>query len=68
MGKKLQHDRTFDKGGRVEDIAMGKKKHSFLGVNGLAISRAPQLDKTEKPFCGNMGRLQCLGLVLANQG
>jgi hypothetical protein len=67
VAEKLQHEQTLDKGGRVKIIALIKKK-GLLWVNGLTISRAPQLDKTEKPFCGNMGRLQCLGLVLANQG
>ena len=66
MAEKLQHEQTLDKGGRVKIIALIKKK-GFLWVNGLTISRAPQLGKSGKPFCAKHGKIPCLGLGLTNQ-
>ena len=60
MAEKFQHDQTLDKGGRVETIAL-IKKIGFLWVNRLTISRAPQLDETEKPFCAIMARFSVFG-------
>ena len=60
MAEKLQHEQTLDKGGRVKIIALIKKK-GFLWVNGLTISRAPQLGKSGKPFCATAWQISVFG-------
>jgi len=60
VAEKLQHEQTLDKGRRVKIIALIKKK-GFLWVNGLTISRAPQLGKSGKPFCAIHGKISVFG-------
>jgi hypothetical protein len=66
VAEKLQHEQTLDKGRRVKIIALIKKK-GFLWVNGLTISRAPQLGKSGNLFVLLHGKFPCLGLGLTNQ-